>query len=93
MVKLLRETADKVASGTCEMTESEAMELMAILSHEAMSKEKACSYLNISRSRFDELVREGKLPKGRRRTGHKELDWYKDELDVCVRKIKKGNNN
>lgn len=82
LVKLLRETADKIDAGTCEMSSEEAMEIMSVLSHEAMSKEQACSYLNISRSRFDELIRTNRLPKGKKRRGFKELFWYKDELNV-----------
>lgn len=82
VVKLLRETAEKIEAGTCDMTEDEAMELMEVLSHQAMSKEDACIYLNLGRSRFDDLVRDRKIPKGKKRRGHKELDWYKDELDA-----------
>jgi excisionase family DNA binding protein len=81
--RLLRETADKIDSGTCELSDSEAMDIMSILSHQVMSKEDACIYLNISRSKFDELVREGRLPKGRKRRGFKELVYYKDELLSC----------
>lgn len=85
IIKMLRETADKIEVGTCEMSDTEAMELLSILSHRAMSKEDACIYLNISRSRFDDLVREGKLPKGRKRRGFKELVFYQDELDASIR--------
>ena len=31
-----------------------------------MSKYEAYSYLNISRAKFDNLVKEGKLPKGKK---------------------------
>ena len=82
LAKLMRETADKIDAGTCEMTESEAMELMNVLSHEALSKEQACSYLNLGRSRFDTLVRMGKLPNGRKVRGRNGLTWYKDELKI-----------
>jgi len=82
IVKLLRETADKIDVGNSELTDSEAMEIMSVLSHQVMSKEDACIYMNMSRSKFDDLVREGKLPKGRKRRGFKELVFYKDELDM-----------
>ena len=85
ITKLLRETADKIETGTCELSDSEAMDIMSVLSHEVMSKEQACSYLNISRSKFDSLVGEGKLPKGRKRRGFKELVFYKDELDTYIK--------
>ena len=84
LVKLLRETADKIDADTCEMTETEAMDIMRVLAHESLSKEQACRYLNLSRSRFDDLVREKKIPCGKKVTGFKELRWYKDELDVCI---------
>lgn len=85
LVKLLRDTADKIEANNCELSETEALDLVSLLSHEAMSKEKACIYLNLSRSRFDELVREGVLPRGKKRAGFKELVFYKDELDLCIR--------
>lgn len=82
ITRLLRETADKIDSGNCELSESEAMDIMSVLSHQVMSKEDACVYMNMSRSKFDDLVKEGKLPKGRKRRGFKELVFYKDELDM-----------
>lgn len=87
IVKLLRETADKIDAGNSELTEEEAIEIMSVLAHRAMSKEQACSYLNLSRSRFDDLVREGNLPKGRKRRGFKELVFYQDELDERLRQL------
>lgn len=80
--KTLREVADKIDSGNCELSEEQAIDIMSVVGHEVLSKDQACSYLNLSRSRFDDLVREGKLPKGRKRRGFKELFFYKDELSV-----------
>ena len=90
VAKYMREVADKIEVGTSEISESEAIEILRIVAHESMSKEQACEYLNISRSRFDDLIREKKLPKGKKRVGFKELVFYKDELDVAIRKIKDG---
>lgn len=84
VTKLLRETADKIDSGNCELNEEQAMGIMSVLSHKVLSKEQACNYLNLSRSRFDDLVRTGKIPKGRKRRGFKELIWFKDELRQCI---------
>ena len=85
VTKLLRETADKIDSGNCELNEEQAMDIMSVLGHEVLSKDEACSYLNLSRSRFDDLVREGKIPKGKKRRGFKELIFYKDELTKIIR--------
>lgn len=85
VVRMMRTTADKIDAGNCELSEEEAMEIMAVISHQAMSKDEACSYAGYQRSRFDDLVRMGILPKGKKRRGRKELLWYKDELDEAIR--------
>lgn len=82
LIKLLRETANKIESNNCELSDQEMTDIMGIMSHRVLSKEQACSYLNLSRSRFDDLVREGRIPKGRKRRGFKELIWFEDELSL-----------
>jgi len=84
IAKLLRETADKIDAGTCELSEQEAIEIMGAISHRVLSKDQACEFLNLRRSRFDDLVREGRIPRGRKRKGFKELIWYEDELRQYV---------
>lgn len=49
---------------------------------EPLSKYQAYTYLNISRAKFDNLVREGRLPKGQKVPGFKELRWYKRDLKI-----------
>lgn len=88
LTKLMRDTADKIDAGNCELSVDEAMDLLNVLSHESLSKDQACSFLNLSRSRFDNLVRERKIPKGRKVRGFKELRWYKDELDTSIKRLK-----
>ena len=83
VVRLLRDVADKIDVGTSEISATEAMDIISMLTHEPMSKEKACIFLNLSRSRFDDLVREGKLPEGRKRVGFKEKVWFRDELETA----------
>ena len=85
VVKYMRDVADKMDVGTSEISESQVMDILRIVAHEVMSKEQACIYLNLSRSRFDDLVRERKIPEGKKRMGFKEKIWYKDELDMCKR--------
>lgn len=81
--KYLREVADKIDAGTTDISESDAIDIMSVVAHQAMSKEQACNFLNLSRSRFDDLIREKRIPKGRKRTGFKELVWFKNELEMC----------
>ena len=80
VVKYMKEVADNIDAGTSEITESQAIDILRIVAHEAMSKEQACIYLNLSRSRFDDLVRERKIPPGIKRTGFKEKVWFKKDL-------------
>lgn len=52
IVKYLRELADKFEADTTEVTESQAIDILRVIAHEAMSKEQACNFLNLSRSRY-----------------------------------------
>ncbi len=86
--KNLREVADKIDASTSELTEEEAMELLSVISHKVLSKEQACNFVGLQSSQFDNLIRAGKLPKGRKRRGHTALVWYEDELRDAISKIK-----
>lgn len=86
VVKYLREMADKIDGGTSEISESEAVDILSVVAHQAMSKQQACQYLNLSVPRFDQLVREKKIPRGRKKVGWKEKVWYRDELERCKKR-------
>lgn len=88
IAKILREIANKLDNDTCELSEQEAMDIINVLTHESLSKDSACTYMGLSRSRFDDLVRDGIIPKGRKRKGFKELVWYKDELTKVIKERK-----
>lgn len=94
---LLRELAERIDAGNSNLNEEEAVELLEVVRHysdreEYISKYEACRYLNISRSTFDAYVKDGKLPKGKKRIVFKELAWTKKELDKYVHKLKSNNN-
>lgn len=79
----LRQLADDVDAGKFECDKEQMTQVVTQLAEfntEFLSKAQACDYLNISRSTFDKLVKEGKLPKGKKRMGFKELSWKKEEL-------------
>lgn len=88
IVKLLRETADKIDAGNSNIEEQTALDICSALTHITYSKEEACYYVHLSRSRFDDLVQDGIFPKGRKLIGRKELVWYRDELDECIKKLR-----
>lgn len=86
IIRLLEDVLRKLKSDTCNITEEEAIAIINNMTHVAISKEQASIYLNVSRSKFDNMVSEGVIPKGRKRVGFKELVWYIDELDTIKHK-------
>ena len=89
VIRLLEKAIDDLRTGNTELSDSEAMDIMHVLCHQGMSKVQACQYLNMSRSKFDGYVRMKLLPKGKKVVGHKELRWYRDELDAYSENINK----
>lgn len=76
--KALLNIIDDIDAGNSDSTEDECIEALEYLSYftnknEKISKYQACKYLKISRATFDNYVRCGKLPKGRKQQGFKEL--------------------
>lgn len=89
--KLLRKIDEDIDAGNSNITDEEALEIVGILKEYTkkdtpMSKYQAYTYLNISRATFDNLVKDGKLPVGKKVAGFKELFWYKRDLDQYLKK-------
>lgn len=92
---LLRELdclKERIKSDNCNLSAEEGMDIIGVIAHESLSKEQACSYLNVRKSKFGELMDEGKIPKGRKISGFNEHRWYKDELIKAVYKDKVEEN-
>ena len=66
LVNALRTAADRIDAGNSELTEEEAMDILSIVAHNALSKEQACEYVDLQKSQFDNLISLGKIPKGRK---------------------------
>ena len=83
--KLLQGVIDDIDAGNTNITEDEGIEIIHALRElrmdKPMSKYQAYTYLNISRATFDNYVKEGKLPQGKKIEGFKELFWNKKELN------------
>lgn len=87
--KYLLKLVDDIDAGNSNLTEKEAVELVDTLKRltdkqKRLSKYEACKYLNVSRATFDNYVREGKLPRGTKEAGFKELSWTIKELDDFI---------
>ena len=81
LVKLIND----IDTGNSEITEQEEEKIIAMLQQysrkdEGISKYQAVQFLGISRATFDNYVREGLLPKGKKIIGFKELRWFKKDL-------------
>ena len=75
---LLLKIVDEIDNGNTNLTAEECGEVINYLNNitnktEKLSKYQACLYLNVSRATFDNYVKEGKLPKGLKQQGFKEL--------------------
>ena len=97
MIKVIRnlllKIVDNIDAGNSNITENEAMELAKVLQSYTdktvkMSKYQACQYLNVSRATLDNYVREGKLPRGKKEAGFKELFYTQKDLDEFKKKCK-----
>ena len=96
MLKLIRnqllKIVEDIEAGNSNLTEEEEIEVAKLLKKftikdRPMSKYEAYTYLGISRAKFDNLVREGKLPQGKKQQGFKELSWTKKELDKYTKQF------
>lgn len=88
--RLLLKIVEDIDAGNSNIDEQEAMQIVKTIRAYSrkdipMSKYQAYTFLNISRATFDNYVRDGKIPPGRKVAGFKELQWFKKDL-LKVRK-------
>lgn len=72
-------------TGNSDYSESELNEILETINKitnnkKKLSKYQACEYLNVSRATFDNWVRSGKLPEGKKEAGFKEKFWEMRDL-------------
>ncbi len=86
---ILLELHERIISGRCLTNHMQNQLFLDLLHHiadkdEFCPKYAACRYIGISRATFDRLVIAGKLPKGKKIAGWKELIWSYRELDTYI---------
>lgn len=92
VVKMLRTLADNIENGeqskyNSNLTDDEIDILLndyARLNDDKLNKVHACRFLNMSRATFDRRIAEGKIPRGKKEAGWKELYWSKRELEQLI---------
>lgn len=87
---ILNQIIDNIDSGNSNITEEDEIHIIDCLrkythKDEGMSKYSACQYLNICRAKFDNMVKDGKIPEGKKVIGFKEKRWYKKDLDKVIK--------
>lgn len=90
--KLLKQLLDDIDSGNSNITEEEELKIYELLNsiHDPyVSVYQACQLLNVSRATFYNLIKEGTVPQGMKRTGFKELCWKKADIIKVAEKRKK----
>ena len=85
---LLKIVAD-IDGGNSNISERDSLQLVSLLKSYTdktikLSKYQACKYLNMSRASFDNKIRMGIIPKGKKEAGFKELFWTKKDLDKLI---------
>ena len=93
---LLGRIINDIDCGNSNITEDEAMDIIKIIKSytdktQRLSKYQACQKLNVSRATFDNLVREGVIPRGEKVIGFKELFWEEKVLDKIIESRRNGN--
>ena len=94
--RLLLKIIDDIDAGNSEMSEKELYEVTDLLKRynfrdKYISKYQAYTYLNISRAKFDNLVRDGVLPRGKKIEGFKELQWSLKDIKEYGKKVATNN--
>ena len=91
--RALVQIVSDIDAGNSNLEEDEELAILSTINtvmdkNVKISKYQACNYLGISRATFDNYVREGKLPEGKKEQGFKELFWTKKELKEAIKKFK-----
>ena len=89
--KYLLQIIDDIDSGNSNANEEELMQIVGALrkytrKDRLINKYQAYTYLNISRAKFDNMVREGLIPRGIKESGSRELKWRKKDLPKPTKK-------
>ena len=89
MQKILRDEllsiVNDIDSGSCHLDDASCEKLVDIAREftrrdNLWSKYQAYTFLNMSRAQFDRDVKDGKIPKGKKVAGFKELFWKEKEI-------------
>lgn len=84
LIKVLKDTQDKIENDTCGLDEEEIMSIVRTLTHVKLNIEKTCRHLNCSRPTLNRMIADGRIPKPYKELGGEKY-WYQDELDDFIK--------
>lgn len=86
--KHLQRIIDDIDAGNSNLQEKDLeilSDTLVKIGERRLSEEETRSYLNISRSMLYKLIDNGKLPKGIKQRGFKEVFWLKSDIDKYLK--------
>ena len=84
---LLQQLINDIDSGNSNINKDQELEIIQFvqkITSKELSKLEAANYIGVSRATFDNYVNNGRIPKGIKRIGFKELSWRKCDLDDFI---------
>lgn len=81
---LLQQIINDIDSGNSNINEEEEIQIIKLIqtiNQKELSKIESANYIGVSRATFDNYIKRGQIPEGKKRQGFKELSWNKSDLD------------
>lgn len=81
---LLKQIINDLDCNNSTISEKEQIEIIDFIqkiNRQDLSKTESANYIGVSRATFDNYVKKGLLPEGKKRQGFKELSWSKYDLN------------
>lgn len=76
---VLREYADRLDSGTCNLSKDEALQIVSNIAHVSMNKQEVADRYNVSQKTIERKEKEDLIPPSHPIIQSKK-QWYLDEL-------------
>lgn len=81
---LLQQIINDIDSRNSNINEEEEIQIIKLIqtiNQKELSKIESANYIGVSRATFDNYIKRGWIPEGKKRQGFKELSWNKSDLD------------
>ncbi len=85
---LLKQIISDIDCNNSDISEKEQLEIIDLIqkiNRQDLSKTESANYIGVSRATFDNYIKKGILPEGKKRQGFKELSWNKHDLNKFLK--------